>query len=317
VTERGQPGTPDSQLGSTSTSTSTPPSTSTSTPPSTPGSVSATIPGSSGGSDQTGWFDHHCHLEPGGPAAAAVAEAAAAGVRRLVCVGTDRATTVAAARVAADHPGVVWATAGCHPHEARNGWDWVDEALAAPGVVAVGEAGLDYHYDFSPRPVQRDAFAAQIELANRHDLPLVVHTREAWDDTLAILDRHGVPRRTVFHCFTGGPVEADACLGRGAWLSFSGIVSFRKATDVQDAARRCPLDRLLVETDSPYLAPVPHRGRPNRPAWVVDVGRAVAALRGDELAGLAAAAWSTTCHVYGLPEAPDPGAPAGARPAGS
>ena len=246
------------------------------------------------------WFDHHCHLDVEG-AGAAVAAARDAGVERLLCVGTDRATTEGAVAVAAAHPSVVWATAGCHPHEARHGWAWLDEALRLPGVVAVGEAGLDHHYDLSPRAAQRDAFAAQIELANRTDLPLVVHTREAWAETFDLLDEGGVPRRTVFHCFTGGVEEADAGLQRGAHLSFSGIVSFKKADEVRAAAAGCPLDRLLVETDSPYLAPVPHRGRPNQPAWVVDVGRAVADIRRIDVESLQAATWTTTNRLYGLP----------------
>lgn len=248
------------------------------------------------------WFDHHCHLDPDG-AAEAVSAAVGAGVARLLCVGTDRETTDAAVGVAAAHPGVVWATAGCHPHEARHGWDWLEAATRLPGVLAVGEAGLDHHYDLSPPAAQRHAFAAQIELAQRVDLPLVIHTREAWEETFELLDAGGVPRRTVFHCFTGGVDEAEACLARGAHLSFSGIASFRKADDVRAAAAHCPLDRLLVETDSPYLAPVPHRGRPNQPAWVVDVGRAVAELRGIDVESLQAATWATTNRLYGLPTA--------------
>ncbi len=165
-------------------------------------------------------------------------------------------------------------------------------------MVAVGECGLDYHYEHSPRDVQRAAFAAQIALAHRHDLALVVHTREAWDDTFAVLDAEGVPPRTVIHCFTGGPDEAQACLDRGTFLSFSGIVTFRNATDVQAAAERCPIDRLLVETDSPFLAPVPHRGKPNRPAWVPAVGEAVAGLKGLAPAELAAAVWANAERVF-------------------
>jgi len=132
-------------------------------------------------------------------------------------------------------------------------------------VVGIGECGLDYHYDFSPRPAQREAFAAQVALANSSGLALVVHTRAAWDDTFDILQAQGVPERTVFHCFTGGAHEARRALDLGAWLSFSGIVTFKNATDIREAAALCPLDRLLVETDSPYLAPVPYRGQPNRP----------------------------------------------------
>ena len=139
-------------------------------------------------------------------------------------------------------------------------------------VVAVGEAGLDYYYDHSPRDVQRAAFAAQIQLAHERRLPLVIHTRDAWDDTFDVLAAEGVPERTIFHCFTGGPDEARRCLDIGAFVSFSGIVTFKNATPIQEAARVVPLDRILVETDAPYLAPVPHRGQPNQPAWVPFVG---------------------------------------------
>ena len=138
----------------------------------------------------------------------------------------------------------------------------------------MGECGLDYHYDHSPRAVQRAILRRPDGLAHEHDLALVIHTREAWDDTFAVLDAEGVPERTVFHCFTGGPDEAQACLDRGGYLSFSGIVTFRRPTTCAAAAALCPLDRALVETDSPYLAPVPHRGRPNRPALVPVVGAA-------------------------------------------
>ncbi len=252
------------------------------------------------------WFDHHCHLEPGEAAAEAVSEAAAAGVARMVCVGTDEGDTATAVEVARAHAGVVWATAGAHPHEARHGWDWVEAALALDEVVAVGECGLDYHYDLSPRDVQLPAFAAQIELANRHDLPLVIHTREAWADTFAVLDEAGVPRRTVFHCFTGGPDEARQCLDRGALLSFSGIVTFKGAADVRGAAELCPLDRLMVETDSPYLAPVPNRGKTNRPAWVPLVGAGLASVKGVAPEAVAEATWATASTFYGLPLAVTP-----------
>jgi TatD DNase family protein len=142
-------------------------------------------------------------------------------------------------------------------------------------------------------------FAAQIALAHERDLALVIHTREAWDDTFAILDAEGVPARTVFHCFTGGPDEARACLERG-YVSFSGIVTFRSADDVRAAAAMCPLERLLVETDSPYLAPVPYRGRPNRPALVPLVGAAVADVKGVPVEAVAEATWANAERVYGL-----------------
>lgn len=227
------------------------------------------------------WIDSHCHVHderiPDGTAGA-VAAAAAAGVHTLVSVGCDRATSLAAIAAAEAHP-EVFATVGLHPHDARNGIDTIVDLVDTPGIVAIGEAGLDYHYDHSPRDVQRSVFAAQVALAHDRRLPLVIHTREAWDDTFDVLHAEGTPDRTVFHCFTGGPDELDRALGLGAYVSFSGIVSFPSATDVQAAARRCPWDRLLVETDSPYLAPRPNRGRPNRPAWVPLVGEALAALR--------------------------------------
>src|SRR5690606_39102577 len=186
------------------------------------------------------WTDDHCHLGwegdgPPDPAAvdATVAEARAAGVERMITVGTDRRRSAEAGAVAARHPAVAWATAGGHPHEAEHGLEGSAEPLGEPGVVAVGECGLDYHYDHSPRPVQREVFAAQVALAHEHDLALVVHTREAWEDTFAVLDAEGVPERTVFHCFTGGPAEARACLDRGGHLSFSGIVTFTGADDVR------------------------------------------------------------------------------------
>jgi len=152
--------------------------------------------------------------------------------------------------------------------------------IGEPRVVAIGECGLDYYYEHSDRASQRAAFAEQIALAHQHDLTLVVHTRDAWDETLDILDAEGVPTNVVMHCFSGGPAEAKLCLDRGMFLSFSGIVTFKNAADLRDAALMCPEDRLLVETDSPYLAPVPHRGKQNQPAFVVVVGNAIAKLRG-------------------------------------
>jgi len=258
------------------------------------------------------WFDSHCHLqdefdapEGEGPVephadrfAATLARAAEAGVTRMVCVGTGAASSAEAVALARSlrRPGgpaaaegvAMWATVGLHPHDAVAGVDGLDALLAAelgapdPVVVAVGECGLDYHYDHSPRPVQREAFALQVELARRHDLALVIHTREAWDDTLDVLAAAGVPERTIIHCFTGGPDEARRCLDLGASLSFSGVVTFKNAQDVRDAAALCPPDRLLVETDSPFLAPVPHRGSVNEPARVPLVGAAIAQVTGRE-----------------------------------
>lgn len=244
------------------------------------------------------WVDDHCHLDPV-DAADVVAAARAAGVERLITVGTDAASSRTAIALASAHEGVS-ATVGLHPHDATEGVEGLVALLDAPGVVAVGECGLDYHYDHSPRPVQREVFAAQIALAHEHRLPLVIHTREAWADTFAILAAEGMPERTVFHCFTGGPGEARRCLDLGAHLSFSGIVTFPSAGELRDAAALCPLERLLVETDSPYLAPVPHRGSRNTPARLPIVGAAVAAAKGLAPEEVAEATWATTARVYGL-----------------
>ncbi len=245
------------------------------------------------------WADQHCHLPEGSDGRAVVAEARSAGVELLINVGTDVETSRQALAVAATDNGV-WATAGVHPHEAAGGIEGLEGLLGGSGVVAVGEAGLDYHYDHSPRATQRDVFAAQIDLAHRYRLPLVVHSRSAWDDTFAVLDRNGVPDRTVFHCFTGSPAEAAECLVRGAFLSLSGIITFANAHELREAAASCPLDRLLVETDSPYLAPVPHRGKKNRPALVPVVGAAVAAAKRLTVEEVEAATWATTRSFYGL-----------------
>jgi TatD DNase family protein len=272
----------------------------------------------------TGWFDSHCHVQEdflreegtgagaGGGSAeaqrdgleAVLARARDADVARMVCIGTGPETSrqaVAVARsTAAGGPGPrAWASIGLHPHEASAGVDEVATLLASTlgegdgAVVAVGECGLDYYYEHSPRDAQRAAFAAQIALAHAHDLALVIHARDAWPDIFDVLEAEGVPERTVLHCFTGGPDEVDRCLRAGMYVSFSGIVTFKNAADVQAAAERCPLDRLLVETDSPFLAPVPHRGRSNEPAYLPLVGEAVAALKGctvDEVRERSAAA---------------------------
>ncbi|MBA2279669.1 MAG: TatD family hydrolase [Acidimicrobiia bacterium] len=251
--------------------------------------------------DPVRWTDDHCHLpESVAEAADVLADAAALGVERVITVGCDVAQSRAYIEVATANPGRVWATAGVHPHEAKGGIVGLEELLADPAVVAVGECGLDYHYDHSPRDAQRDVFAAQVAMAQRHDLALVIHTREAWDDTFAVLDAAGVPDRTVFHCFSGGADEARRCLDLGAHLSFSGIVTFPSATDVRAAAALCPLDRLLVETDSPYLAPVPHRGQRNRPGWVPAVGAGLAEAKGVPVDAIASASWANAERVYRL-----------------
>jgi len=277
------------------------------------------------------WCDSHCHLQerylsdaaddedapvPEDDGAEAVAEvlrrAAEAGVGAVVCVCTDAGTSLqglalaAAVRTGAlggDLP-AVWATVGLHPHEASAGTGAVAELVAthvgAESLVAVGECGLDYHYDHSPRQIQRQAFAEQVALAHQHGLALVIHVRQAWDDLFDVLAAEGVPERTVLHCFTGGPAEARRCLDAGMYVSFSGIVTFRSAAEVREAAALCPADHLMVETDSPFLAPVPHRGATNEPAFVPFVGAVVAEVRGTSPEDLAASSTAAAAAVFGL-----------------
>lgn len=246
-----------------------------------------------------GYVDTHCHLYDtrGADVDDVIAAARAAGVGTMITVACDAETTARAIAIAAANDGI-YATAGLHPHEAKFGADTIVEFLDDPNVIAVGECGLDYFYDHSPRHAQRDAFAAQIQLAHERALPLVVHTRDAWADTFDVFAAEGVPERTIFHCFTGGPEEAERCLDLGAYLSFSGIVSFPSATELHAAAQLCPADRILAETDSPYLAPVPHRGRPNQPQYVTHVVAALAALRHESTESVRMATSRNACLAF-------------------
>ncbi|MEY4634067.1 MAG: hypothetical protein RLZ18_1439 [Actinomycetota bacterium] len=235
------------------------------------------------------WTDTHCHtqeqmVETGSDEL--LQRAREAGVQRFIVIGTDVDTSQQAIDIAAKHNDV-WATVGLHPHDATKGVHTIAPLATSPRVVGIGECGLDYYYEHSPRDIQMPAFAEQIALAKEHNLSLVIHTRDAWEDTFNVLDSEGMPENTIIHCFSGGPDEARACLDRGAYLSFSGIVTFKNATDLREAAKMCPLDRLLVETDSPFLAPVPHRGRPNEPAHVGIVGTSIADLRGHDVVDFA------------------------------
>src|SRR5204863_4188758 len=197
----------------------------------------------------------------------------------------------------------VYATVGLHPHDAKDLDDAFDGLAALAGAdrcVAIGEAGFDLHYEHSPHAEQEAAFRRQIRLALELDRPLMIHSREAWDETFRVLDDEGVPARTIFHCFTGGPDEARLALDRGCYLSFSGIVSFKAADDVRAAAALAPADRVLVETDSPYLAPAPHRGKPNEPAYLPLVGAALADARGVDAAEIAELTRANAARVFGV-----------------
>ena len=243
------------------------------------------------------WFDNHCHL-PENPEEE-ILRARKELVIGFVNVGTDLETSRMAKEKAKIFPDV-WSTAGVHPHEARKGIEGIKDLLKDSNVVAVGEAGLDYHYDHSPREDQNRVFAEHIEMAHTSNLPLVIHTREAWEETFKILDSEGVPESTVFHCFTGGKDEAKECLKRGAYLSFSGIITFKKSELLREAASECPLDRAMIETDSPYLTPVPFRGKKNEPANVVLVGKELANLQDKPLEEIASATTQNALDFYGL-----------------
>ncbi|HKS70901.1 MAG TPA: TatD family hydrolase [Ktedonobacterales bacterium] len=236
-----------------------------------------------------------------------IADAFAAGVERIVVPGVDLESSRAAATLAAAHPGRLFAGAGTHPHDATT---LTVEALAAqrelaraaPGViVAIGEIGLDFYRDLSPREVQRAALVAQLELARELDLPVILHNRESHAEMVALLRAHGAGVRGVFHCFIGDQRMAQDALDLGFYLSFAGPVTFSKNTELAEVAAWAPLERILVETDSPYLAPPPYRGKRNQPAYVTQVARRIAELRNLPIERLAAATTANAAALFRLP----------------
>lgn len=254
------------------------------------------------------WTDSHCHLamsEFAGDRAEVIVRARAAGVSRFVAVGTLPEDWEPVAQMAAESP-EFRATAGLHPHEAKRFspelMTALRVALQRPGVTAVGETGLDYHYDLSPRELQREAFQAQAALAGKLGLPLVVHSRLALEDTLSILEAVRPSRGGVIHCFTYGPEAAVRFLELGFHISFSGIATFPNAGDLRAAARLVPLERFLVETDAPYLAPVPYRGKRCEPAHVATTGEHLAAELGLEPARLARITSENAARLFGWAE---------------
>ena len=241
--------------------------------------------------------DSHCHLNYLEDPGARIREAREAGVSAQLCIGVDAAHISEVLALAEQEPDV-WATVGQHPDAAENPFDWIEPALDHPRVVAVGETGLDYFHceEDDARARQRENFAHQLELADRHELPVVVHTRTAEADTLALIRRF--PNvRGVLHCFTESWEMASAALELGYFISISGIVTFRNGENVRVVARQVPEDRLLIETDAPWLAPVPHRGKPNAPAYVRDTAHFVAELRGVAFETLAE---QTSGNFYAL-----------------
>jgi len=259
-----------------------------------------------------GWTDAHAHLQDRylsddrvvAPMSEALERAYGAGVDRIVIIGCDLPTSEEALALTAFESSVeLYATVGLHPHDAPNGVAPIAELARTkhPKLVGIGECGLDYYYEHSPRSVQREAFVEQIALAKELDVALVIHARDAFDDLFDIFRSEGVPERTVIHCFTGTPEEAEGCLEFGCDISISGIVTFKNAEALREAARLVPLDRLHVETDSPFLAPVPHRGKANEPAFVTLVGEFLAELRGEDPEVVRSATASNTQRLFRLP----------------
>jgi TatD DNase family protein len=258
-------------------------------------------------------FDSHAHVD--GPEFdadrdAVLARARAAGVRRIVAIGAVGGTASAERAVAlAERDADVWATIATHPHDVKQmtpAWWAVHERLARhPRVVAIGETGLDYYYDHSPRDVQQDAFAKFVALARAVGKPVVCHIRDAHDDARRILrDTRAAELGIVVHCFTGTVEDARAYAEMGAYVSFSGIVTYKTAQGLRDAVREVPRDRLMIETDCPYLAPVPMRGRRNEPAYVVHTAEALAKAAGMKVEEMARITTENACKIYQISDQP-------------
>ncbi len=255
------------------------------------------------------FFDTHCHLDAGSfpeGADAVISRANAAGVLSFACIGVGSLEHARSAVALAERRADVVATVGIHPHDASQATGAFEGELAAlaenPRVVAVGEVGLDFHYDHSPRETQKDVFRRAVALARRLKKPLVVHTRSAPEETLGILTDEGARDvGGIIHCFSEDRAFAARALDLGFYLSFSGILTFKKAIAVHEVAAWAPEDRILVETDSPYLAPVPLRGKKCEPAFVKHTAARLAELRASDLERIAALTTANAARVFGLP----------------
>ena len=252
-------------------------------------------------------FDTHCHLNDekfDGEVEAAVERMLHADVKRCVCVGTDIETSAQCMQIAHVYPGV-YAAAGVHPHEAaaapEDYLDQVERMLADEKTVALGEIGLDYYYDFSPRDVQKRVMDAQIDMAIDLDVPVIFHIRDAHGDMLDDFRRRKKLPQGIIHCFSGSVETAREYVKMGFYISFAGPLTFKKAPHLWAAAMETPLERLLVETDSPYLAPEPMRGRRNEPANVVYTLKKLAELRELPVEEMARITWENACRLYRLP----------------
>ncbi len=252
-------------------------------------------------------FDSHCHLEDPrfaedfGPT---LERMAAQGVDRALLVGSDMATSQRIVELTGESR-ALYGAVGVHPHEAKDftpsDLDQLTSWLQMPRIVAVGEIGLDYYYDHSPQEAQRQVFEAQLHFAYEKGVPAIFHVRDAHGDTLEVFRRHrqALPSG-VLHCYSGSVESAKTYLDMGFYLSFAGPVTFKNAKNLAEVAAYCPLDRLLVETDSPYLAPEPKRGQRNEPAYVYYVAKRVAEVKGLSLEALAQAATENTCRLFGI-----------------
>lgn len=250
------------------------------------------------------WIDSHCHLDRlRDPAEQVIERATSAGVDGLITIGTDLASSATAVGYASRHP-QVWATVGIHPHDATafdaSAAAQIEALAGRDRVVAIGETGMDFYRDHAEPAVQQTAFAEQIAIAKRLRLPLVMHIREAFDAVVQVLEEVGPPETLIFHCFSGDEHQAARAVQMGGFVSFAGNVSFKNAQSLRDAASTVPLDRLLVETDSPFLAPVPHRGKPNEPAFVPLVGAAVAQAMNKPVEKVAEATARNAIKAFGL-----------------
>lgn len=252
------------------------------------------------------WFDSHTHLhicEREVSLDDLLERAKTNGVEQMVAIGIEVASSERALAIAREYEGV-YSSAGVHPNDAT-AWneeakERVDELLAHDRVVAVGETGLDFYREYTPRDVQRAAFRDHIELAKSHRKPLVIHTRESTTAAIEELESVDPPEELIFHCWSGNTDELKRALDLGAHVSFAGNVSFKSAQNLRDAARLVPADRLLVETDSPFLAPVPHRGKPNEPGFVAAVGKAVADARGEDETEVARTTTANARRIFGF-----------------
>jgi TatD DNase family protein len=253
--------------------------------------------------------DSHCHLDFSGFAAegeAIIARARSAGVQTMLTINT-RLDEFDGVRAIAESDDGIWCSVGVHPHEAKDHAALAPQQLVAltvhPKVVGIGETGLDFHYDLSPRDIQERVFRAHIAASRETGLPLIIHAREADREVARILDEERPPPG-VMHCFSSGRALAEAAIALGFYISISGIVTFRNAADLRDIVGDLPLDRLLVETDAPYLAPVPYRGKRNEPAFVAATAAAVAELKGIELQHLAEITSGNFFRLFGKASEP-------------